>query len=621
MPRTRAWSPGDLVNTASRLQSVAPPGTVLVGEATHRATSASIAYEEVGDQVLKGKETPVSSWRALRVVAERGGRNRAETLEAPFVGRNEEMRLLKDLFQLTGREKRLRVVSVIGPAGIGKTRLAREFLQYIDGLVETIYWHSGRSPAYGEGITFWALGEMVRERAGLAELDDEQTTRTKIKETVAQWVSDEAEREWIERALLTLLGVEGGMASDQLFGAWRTFFERIAANGPVALVFEDMHFADPGLLDFIDHLLEWSRGVPIYVVTLARPDLLERRPSWGAGKRNFFSMSLEPLPASEMRQLLAGLAPGLPESAVSTIVARADGIPLYAVETVRTLVADGRLVEKDGVYVPKGDLTDLGVPETLTALIAARLDRLDEIDRRIVHDAAVLGQSFTVAALAALAAVPETSSSPRLAGLVRRELLRREMDDPRSPERGQYAFVQALIREVAYNTLSKRDRKKLHLAAARYFESLGNDEIAGALASHYLAAHANAAEGPEADALAGQARIALKAAASRAKALGSFDQAVSFLEQAEAQRGEGRRRGGGLGGGGRKRGGGERRAARGGRERPEGGGEGEKTGERTGGPEEATGRRGGSGLIAIQGRRAGCAEQATRGYEPDGHRA
>ncbi len=522
---------GDLVNTASRLQSVAPPGSVLVGESTHRATAAAVAYEEAGEQTLKGKQAPIEAWRAVRIVSERGGRNRSEQLEAPFVGRREELRLLKDLFHATGREKRLRVVSVIGPAGIGKSRLAWEFLKYIDGLVETVYWHSGRSPAYGEGITFWALGEMMRERAGLAEQDDESTTRAKVREQVEQFVADPDEREWIERALLTLLGVESGMAADQLFGAWRTFFERIAANGPVVLLFEDMHFADTGLLDFIDHLLDWSRGLPIYVVTLARPELIERRPDWGAGKRNFVSMYLEPLSESDMRELLAGLVPGLPESAVAAIVARADGIPLYAVETVRTLVADGRLTQKNGIYVPHGDLAELAVPETLTALIAARLDALDEVDRRIVHDAAVLGQSFTQDALAAVLELSEADLEPHLTGLVRREIFQRAMD-PRSPERGQYSFVQALIREVAYNTLSKKDRKKLHLSAARYFESLGSDELAGALASHYLAAHANAAEGEEADALAGQARIALRAATARATGLGSFGQAIEFLDQA-----------------------------------------------------------------------------------------
>ena len=522
---------GDIVNTASRLQSVAPPGSVLVGEATYRAANAAIAFEPAGDQLLKGKQSPVPAWRALRVVAEVGGRNRAEALEAPFVGRQEEMRLLKDLFHATGREKRLRVVSVIGPAGIGKSRLAWEFLKYIDGLIDNVYWHSGRSPAYGEGITFWALGEMVRERCGLAETDDEKTTRRKVSETVAQWVPDTTEREWIERALLALLGVETGMAADQLFPAWRTFFERIAAQGTVVLVFEDMHFADTGLLNFVDHLLEWSRGLPIYVVTLARPDLIERRADWGAGKRNFVSMYLEPLGEPDMRQLLAGLVPGLPEQAVQTIVARADGIPLYAVETVRTLLAEGRLLEQDGVYVPQGDLTKLTVPDTLTALIAARLDTLDETDRRIVHDAAVLGQSFTVAALSAVSGVSADDLEQRLGSLVRRELFQREMD-ARSPERGQYGFVQALIREVAYNTLAKKDRKRLHLAAARYFEALDNEEIAGALASHYLAAYASSGEGAEADALAGQARIALKAAAGRATALGSFAQATDFLQQA-----------------------------------------------------------------------------------------
>jgi tetratricopeptide (TPR) repeat protein len=372
---------------------------------------------------------------------------------------------------------------------------------------------------------------MIRERCQLAESDDEATTRAKVGQAVAQWVSDPEEAAWIERSLLTLLGVEQGMAADQLFGAWRTFFERIAEQGTVVLAFEDMHFADTGLLDFVDHLLEWSRGMPIYVVTLARPDLIERRPSWGAGKRNFVSLYLEPLPEADMRQLLTALVPGLPEKAVATIVGRADGIPMYAVETVRMLVAEGRLVEEAGVYVPRGDLTTLAVPETLTALIASRLDALDETERRIVHDAAVIGQSFTLGALSAVAGVAESELEPKLASLVRRELLQREMD-ARSPERGQYAFVQALIREVAYNTLSKKDRKKLHLAAARYFESLGNDELAGVLASHYLAAHGNAAEPAEAEALAAQARIALKAAATRASALGSFDQAVGFAEQA-----------------------------------------------------------------------------------------
>jgi class 3 adenylate cyclase/tetratricopeptide (TPR) repeat protein len=522
---------GDLVNTAARLQSVAPPGTVLVGEATMRATSGAVIFEEAGEQLLKGKQAPVAAWRAARVVAERGGRNRSDALEAPFVGRSDELRLLKDLFHATGREKRIRLVSLMGPAGIGKSRLAWEFLKYVDGLVETTYWHDGRSPAYGEGITFWALGEMIRGRCGLTEGDDEQTTRTKVAETVRQWVTDAEEVDWIEKALLTLLGVESGMAAEQLFGAWRTFFERIAAVGTVTLVFEDLHHADSGLLDFIEHMLDWSRALPIYIITLSRPDLLERRTDWGAGKRNFTSQYLEPLGETEMRDLLAGLVPGLPDQAVATIVGRADGIPLYAVETVRSLVADGRLKLENGVYVPVGDLTTLAVPETLTALISSRLDALEPADRTLVQDAAILGQSFTAPALGAIAGIETDELTRRLTGLVRRELLTRQAD-ARSAEVGQYVFVQALIREVAYNTLAKKDRKARHLAAARFFEQLGSDELASALAGHYLAAYENAAEGPEQDALAAQARVALKAAAERAASLGGFDQAVTFLQQA-----------------------------------------------------------------------------------------
>ena len=388
---------------------------MLVGEATHRAASKAIAFEEAGEQLLKGKTSPVPAWRALRVVAERGGRNRAETLEAPFVGRDDELRQIKDLFHSTGRDSRARLVSVIGPAGIGKTRLAWEFLKYLDGLADTVWFHAGRSPAYGEGISFWALGEMVRRRAGLLETDDERTTRTRIAETLATHVPVEAERRWIEPALLALLGVETAVSgSEQLFGAWRTFFERLAATAPVVMVFEDFHFADAGLMDFVDHLLEWSRNVPIYVVTLSRPELLEKRPDWGAGKRNFVSLYLEPLPESAMRELLAGLVPGLPASAVKAIVERADGIPLYAVETVRMLLAEGRLALTDGTYRPVGDLTTLAVPETLTALIASRLDGLDPADRVLVSDAAVLGQSFTLAGLSAVSGITEAELEPRL---------------------------------------------------------------------------------------------------------------------------------------------------------------------------------------------------------------
>ncbi len=525
---------GDLVNTAARLQGAAPPSTVLVGEATMQAASGAIAFERAGEQVLKGKAAPVSAWRALRVVGDRGGRSRGEGIEPPFVGREVELRLLKDVLHAIGDEQRPRLVSITGPAGIGKSRLAWEFEKYLDGLVEDVYWHRGRAPSYGEGVTFWALGEMVRKRADLLETDDEATTRARIHETVTAWVPAEEDREWVEPALLTLLGLEPPPAGGRevLFAAWRIFFERIASRGTTVMLFEDLQWADGGQLDFIDHIMEWAKGVPLLVVTLARPDLLERRPGWGTSARSFNTVGLEPLTDSNMRELLLGLVPELPNAVVETILARADGIPLYAVETVRMLAADGRLTSNDdGTFRPTGDLGELAIPDTLRALVASRLDGLEADDRALLQDAAVLGKTFAADALAAISGEDEAELEPRLRLLVRKELLEISVD-PRSPGRGQFGFVQSVIREVAYDTLSRRDRRTRHLAAARYFEGLGDDELAGVLSRHYLAAFEASEPGPETDALKIQARLALRGAADRAMALGATDQALICLNQA-----------------------------------------------------------------------------------------
>jgi class 3 adenylate cyclase/predicted ATPase len=523
---------GDMVNIASRLQSAAAPGTVLVGEATVHAAANAISFEPAGEQALKGKASPIPAWRAVAVVARRGGSGRAATLEPPFVGRDDELRLLKELFDATAREQKSRLVTVIGQAGIGKSRLAWEFEKYLDGVVDTAYWHEGRSPSYGEGISYWALAEMVRRRAGIAEGDDEATIRRRLGATLDEFILDPAERRWIEPPLAGLLGLaelptEG---REELFAAWRTFFERMAAVAPVVMVFSDLQWADQGLLDFVEDLLHWARTAPIFVVASARPELMERRSGFGERVKNVTRISLEPLGDDAMRQLLEGLVPGLPPAALRSMVERAEGIPLYAVETVRMLLDRELLVATDGGY-EVGDLSGLGVADTLQALIASRLDANRPEDRALLLDASVLGQSFTVEALAAVAGVQPAALSDRLDRLVRRELLSVEAD-PRSPERGQYMFVQALVREVAYQNLAKADRRQLHLAAARYFEGLGSEELSGVLASHYLAAYQASRPGEEADALAVQARIALMAAAERATALHSHRQALGHLEQA-----------------------------------------------------------------------------------------
>ncbi len=231
-------------------------------------------------------------------------------------------------------------------------------------------------------------------------------------------MADETQQRWVEGALLNVLGIGETMPGgrDELFAALRTFFERIAEKGTTVLLFEDLQWADSGLLDFIDHLLDWTKSLPIFVLTLSRPELIERRPEWGSGRRNFVSLSLEPLSDTAMNDLLDGLVPGLPEPVKKTIVSRADGIPLYAVETVRMLVAQGKLREQDGVYRAAGDIDTIAIPETLTALIAARLDGLSPDEKSVLQAAAVLGQSFSVEALEALSGTSAADLAPMLVG-------------------------------------------------------------------------------------------------------------------------------------------------------------------------------------------------------------
>ncbi len=518
---------GDLVNTAARLQGAAEPGSVIVDESTQHATHQAIALERIGDLTLKGKDVPVPAWRASAVVAGRRGAGRGEGVESPFVGRRTELRALKDALAATSAEGRARLVAIVGQAGIGKSRLAWELEKYVDGVSETIYWHRGRSPAYGEGVAYWALGEMVRERAGIAESDDAAANSAKLDAMLEQYLDDPTERRWLLPHLRTLLGFEeqaGGDRTEQ-FAAWRRLFEAISERGTTALVFEDIHWADDGLLDFIDSLLEWSRERPLLVVALARPELLERRPGFGTASRNALRLHLDPLTTDEMRELLGNLAPDLPDASLTATLERAEGIPLYAIELVRMLRSAAG--ETDQVVDP----ADLEIPPTLQALVGARLDALEADDRSLVQVAAVLGQSFTLPALVAVADRPAEALEPRLRSLVRREILAVDAD-PRSPERGQYGFVQSVIREVALSTLSRRDRRTRHLAAARYFESLGDEELAPVLAAHYLDAYRAAPDDEQGAAIKAQARVAVRASADRAARLHNYDQAIRGIGEA-----------------------------------------------------------------------------------------
>jgi tetratricopeptide (TPR) repeat protein len=521
---------GDTVNTASRLQSLADPGTVLVDDVTRRASEAAIAYEDAGVHEVKGREQPVHAWTALRVVAGTGGARRRAGLEAPLVGRDHELALIIESFEATASVGRARLVSVVGEAGSGKSRLVWEFFKYIDGIEKVVRWHQGRCLAYGEGVAYWALAEMVRARAGILEEEDAASARQKLRGTVEEHVSDERERRLVEPRLAHLLGLEQRTASDRadLFSGWRLFFERIAAHEPVVLVFEDLQWADSGLLDFIDYLLEWSAEFPLFILALGRPELMVARPGWDA------SLTLEPLSDEAMGELLGGLVPGLPEELAAQIRARSEGVPLYAVETVRMLLDRG-LVAQDGArYVVTGDVRDLEVPETLQALVAARLDNLDVSERALLQDAAVIGQSFTPATLAAVAERPLAEVERVLDSLVAKQVLA-FIDEPLSAERGQYVFLQGLVRTIALGTLSRRDRKARHLDVARHLqETWGEDagDIAEVLASHYLDAVQADPDAPDAEAIRASACQTLAEAGRRALSLALGPEARRHFERA-----------------------------------------------------------------------------------------
>ncbi len=527
---------GDLVNTSSRVQAAAEPGTVLVGDTTRRSTDAAIAYADAGLHELKGKTEAMQLWRAVRVTAGRAGGLKSQGLEPPFVGRDRELRLAKELFHASTDEHKAHLLSITGIAGIGKSRLAWELFKYLDGITQDVVWHRGRCLAYGDGVTYWALAEMVRMGAGIAEGEDDTTAWTKLDSVLESAVEDAEERAWIRPRVAQLLSLEGRSDLEQaeLFAGWRLFFERLAERAPVVLVFEDMQWADAPLLEFVAYLLEWSRNHAILVVALTRPGSAEGKAQWAAGLRNATTLSLEPLSNEAMETLLDGFVPGLSADVRTQILERSEGVPLYAVETVRMLIDRGLLEQVGDEYRPTGPIEALEVPETLQALIAARLDALPAEERSVVQDAAVLGKTFTKAALAAVSGSGESDLDTLLVALVRKEVLSLQAD-PRSPERGQHSFLQDLLRQVAYETLSRKERKTRHVAAASYLERQweeGDDEFVEIVASHLLSALELDPDAADALELRTNAEAMLVRAGERAATLGGNDSARRYFEQA-----------------------------------------------------------------------------------------
>ncbi len=505
---------GDVVNTAARLQAAAPTGAILVDETTYRATERVVELESTTAVEAKGKSAPVQVWSVLRARA-RVGVERVGGAE--LVGRERELTLLRETFSRVLEERSPQLVTLVGVPGIGKSRLVFELFETIrTGSFGLVYWRHGRSLPYGEGITYWALGEMVKAQAGILESDSPKQASEKLRRATHAVVSDEAEADWIERHLRALAGLEtDSAAGDQrgeAFAAWRRFFESLAEERPLVLVFDDLHWGDEALLDFVDYLVDWASSVPLLVVCTARPELLARRSGWGGGKVNSSTIQLAPLSEDETAALVHALLgrSALEADLQARLLEHAGGNPLYAEEFTRMLS------ERPG---------DAVLPETVQGLIAARLDTLPRDEKELLCDAAVVGRAFWLGALG-----PERwTLEERLHALERAEFVRRERRSTVAGE-SEYSFRHALMRDVAYEQIPRAQRADKHRRAAEWIETLGRgDDHAEMLAHHYGAALEYArATGGDTGGFEERARAAFREAGDRAFGLNAFPAAARY---------------------------------------------------------------------------------------------
>ena len=457
---------GDVVNTAARIQSAAPVNGVLVGETTYRATAHVIEYREASPIAAKGKAEPVVVWEAV-APRSRFGSDVEQAPLATLVGREREVDALRNALTRAREEREPQLVTLIGVPGIGKSRLVAELLQIVEEMPELITWRQGRCLPYGEGISYWALGEMAKAQAGVLEGDPADEATRKLTEAIAALVPDPTEAEWVTGHLKPLLGLAsntgaGGEARGEAFAAWRRFFEALGEQRPTVLVFEDMHWADDGLLDFVDGLVDRATGVPLLVLCSARPELLVRRPDWGGGKANAVTLSLSPLSDEDTARLIAEhLSQAvLPAEMQQTLLRRADGNPLFAEEYIRML-KDRGLLRRDG-ETWRLDPSDVDVPETVQGIIAARLDALTSEEKEVLQAASVVGKVFWLGSLAAIADISAWEAEERLHALERKELVRR---DRRASVAGEteYAVRHVLVRDVAYGQIPRVRRADLHV--------------------------------------------------------------------------------------------------------------------------------------------------------------
>ena len=478
---------GDSINTASRIQSVAPEMGVAVGLATYEATARVFDYREAQPATLKGKSEPVRVFHAKSPRA-RLGAEITRVHDSPFIGREIDLAILKGIFDKTLAADSPNLVTVVGEPGLGKSRIVAELLGYVDSKPDLITWRQGRCLPYGEGITFWALGEILKAQAGILESDAPEVATSKLEAVLPGG----EERPWFRQRLLPLLGIEAASSAEreELFAAWRRFLEHIAEEHPTVLVFEDLHWADEAMLSFLEHLADRAEEVPLLIIGTARPELFERHPDYGR-LRNATPINLAPLSQAETARLVSALLETsvLPVELQQPILDRAGGNPLYAEEFVRLLKDKALLIEEGGGWGLR-EGAEVLFPDSIQALIAARLDTLPADTKSMLADAAVVGKVFWAGAISQMGGREIETVTETLRELSRKELVRPARRSSMEGE-GEYAFWHVLARDVAYGQLPRASRAMRHVAAARWIESKSPERIedlAEVLAYHYSTA-------------------------------------------------------------------------------------------------------------------------------------
>jgi class 3 adenylate cyclase/tetratricopeptide (TPR) repeat protein len=465
---------GDVVNTAARIQSAAPVGGVAVGESTYAATSRVFAYEALAAVPVKGKTEPVRLWRAGPPRA-RLGADVIRWADAPVVGRDLELSQLRGVFDRVARDAAVHLVTITGAPGVGKSRLVAELFAYIDELEELVTWRTGRCLPYGDGVTFWALGEIVKSHAGILDTDDRDAATSKLDAVLPP----EEDRSWLRGRLLPLIGITtdaaGSSASqEESFTAWRRFLESFTATGPAVLVVEDIHWADPALLQFLEHLTSWVHGVPLLVVCTARPELFDTHGGWGSGLRNTLTLNVSPLSEKETATVVSQLLglPVIPAATQQLILERAEGNPLWVEECVRVL-RDRDLIDSHGRLRSE----DVPLPYGVQAMIAARLDTLPGEHKALLADAAVVGRVFWGPAVGALGSREPDQVTAVLHELTGKEFVRPHRETTLAGQ-AEFEFVHGLVRDVAYQTLPRSARAAKHVAASWWLEQQAGDRVA-----------------------------------------------------------------------------------------------------------------------------------------------